>query len=56
MWRWGLIILLLFTAGFYEQLDELVSFADVIGILVLIGVPGTLLIDAKIRRRRGAVQ
>jgi hypothetical protein len=56
MWRWGLLILLFLTAGFFEELAEHVAFANVIGLLVLVGVPACLLVDAKIRQRRGAPQ
>lgn len=56
MWRWGLIVVLLFTAGFFETLQEHVPFADAIGLAVAFGVPACLLVDAKIRQRRGAAQ
>ena len=54
MWRSYLFILLLFTSGFYEPLAEQIPFFWVIGLLVLVGVLGALLIDARIRERGSA--
>ncbi len=53
MWRSYLFALLLLTGGFYEPLAERIPYMDVFAILVLIGVPGALVIDAHVHRRRG---
>jgi hypothetical protein len=53
MWRSYLFALFLLTGGFYEPLAYRVPYMDVFAILVLVGVPGALLIDAHARRRRG---
>ncbi len=52
MWRWGLIALLLLTAGFFETLERHVAHAGVIGVLIAFGVPACLLVDARIRQKR----
>lgn len=56
MWREALFVVLLLTAGFFEELAEYVPFANAVGLLVAFGVPVCLLIDAELRRRGGAPQ